>query len=140
MTASLPATMTAAWYERFGPAREVLAVGKVPVPALGHGDVLVRVHASGLNPHDVKKRSGWMGGPIPATRVIPHGDAAGTVAAVGDGLSHSAVGDRVWIYGAATDVRAAARRRSMSQYQPRTRWRFRPASRLPTGRASACRR
>lgn len=100
MPASLPDIMTAAWYERFGPAREVLTVGKMPLPKLRAGDVLVRVHASGLNPHDVKKRSGWMNGPLPASRVIPHGDAAGTVVAIGEGVTGATVGDRVWVYGA----------------------------------------
>jgi NADPH:quinone reductase len=96
----LPELMTAAWYEQFGPARGVLMIGQLPVPSIGVGEVLVRVAASGLNPHDVKKRSGWMGGPMPTRKVIPHGDAAGTVVAHGAGVSNVAIGDRVWVYGA----------------------------------------
>lgn len=96
----LPETMTAAWYEQHGPARDVLTIGELSVPSIGVDDVLVRVAASGLNPHDVKKRSGWMGGSISARKVIPHGDAAGTVVAQGPGVSNVKVGNRVWVYGA----------------------------------------
>ena len=46
--------MKAAWYERNGAARDVLVVGEMPKPLPGPGEVLVRVHASGVNPSDVK--------------------------------------------------------------------------------------
>lgn len=46
----------AAWYERQGPAREVLTVGEMPDPRPGPGEVRVRVSASGVKPGDVKKR------------------------------------------------------------------------------------
>ena len=42
--------MRAAWYEGFGPAGEVLRVGELPDPEPGPGEVLVRLHASGVNP------------------------------------------------------------------------------------------
>ena len=48
--------MKAAWFESFGPAEDVLALGEQPVP--GAGEVLVRLSASGVNPSDVKKRAG----------------------------------------------------------------------------------
>ena len=44
--------MKAIWYERTGPAREVLQFGEVPTPAPGRGQVLIRIHASGVNPSD----------------------------------------------------------------------------------------
>ena len=50
--------MKAVWYERNGPAREVLHCGDLPDPVPGTGEVLVRVHASGVNPSDWKTRSG----------------------------------------------------------------------------------
>ncbi|MBA3415868.1 MAG: alcohol dehydrogenase catalytic domain-containing protein, partial [Chloroflexia bacterium] len=90
--------MRAAWYERTGPAHEVLVVGDLPTPAPGPGQVLVWVAASGVNPHDTKKRSGWTGGAMQAARVIPHGDGAGTVVAVGRGVDAARVGERVWLY------------------------------------------
>ena len=41
--------MKAVWYERTGPAREVLQHGEVPTPRPGRGQVLIRIHASGVN-------------------------------------------------------------------------------------------
>jgi NADPH2:quinone reductase len=99
MIATAPETMIAAWYEAFGPARDVLKVDQLPTPQPGPGEVLVRLGASGLNPHDVKKRSGWMGGTPPASKVIPHGDGAGTIAAIGDGVASGLLNKRVWIFG-----------------------------------------
>ncbi len=50
--------MRAAWYDKVGPAREVLEVGEMPDPEPGRGEVRVRIHASGVNPSDWKTRSG----------------------------------------------------------------------------------
>ncbi len=87
--------MRAAWWERNGPAREVLVVGEMPTPSPGPGEVLVRVAASGVNPSDVKSRAGRA---PPFPRVIPHSDGAGTIAAVGEGVPHARVGERVWLW------------------------------------------
>jgi NADPH:quinone reductase len=89
--------MRAVWYDRCGPAEDVLKVGDLPRPAPRAGEVLVRVHVSGVNPHDVKKRSGWMGGVLSAPRVIPHSDGAGVILEVGEGVPPSRRGERVWI-------------------------------------------
>src|SRR5438309_1628303 len=56
--------MRAAWYERTGPAREVLQVGELPEPEPGPGEVRVRLTRSGVNPGDVKKREGWVVGTV----------------------------------------------------------------------------
>lgn len=91
--------MRAAWFERYGPAREVLRVGELPTPAAAAGEVRVRLHASGINPSDVKRRAGIRdreGYP----RIIPHSDGAGVVDAVGADVAGVRVGDRVWIHGA----------------------------------------
>jgi NADPH2:quinone reductase len=88
--------MRAAWYERNGPAREVLRVGSLPDPEPGPGEVRVRVHASGVNPSDWKTRSGSR--PMVAPRVIPHSDGAGIVDRVGPGVDPARVGERVWIW------------------------------------------
>jgi NADPH2:quinone reductase len=90
----------AAWYERKGPAREVLVVGEMPDPEPGPGEVRIRVRASGVNPGDVKKRAGWLGFPLSDPRVIPHSDGAGTIDAVGAGVDLARVGERVWCHGA----------------------------------------
>ena len=92
--------MRAVWYERQGPASEVLQVGELPVPEPGPGDVRVRVRLSGVNPGDTKKRRGWLGSQMPYPRVIPHSDGAGIVDAVGPGVDPGRVGRRVWVYGA----------------------------------------
>jgi NADPH2:quinone reductase len=92
--------MNAAWYERQGPASEVVVVGDVPDPEPGAGEVRIRVAASGVNPGDVKKRRDAFGVGMPYPRVIPHSDGAGVVDRVGDGVSESRVGERVWCYGA----------------------------------------
>ena len=53
--------MQAVWYELQGPARDVLVVGDMPDPEPAPGEVRVRVHASGINPGDVKKRQNTFG-------------------------------------------------------------------------------
>ena len=42
--------MKAVWYERTGPAPEVLTYGEMPTPNAGPGEVRVRLEASGVNP------------------------------------------------------------------------------------------
>jgi len=92
--------MRAAWYERRGPAREVLTVGDMPTREPGAGEVRIRLAFSGINPGDVKKRSGWLGSPMPYPRVVPHSDGAGVIDAVGAGVPAARVGETVWCYGA----------------------------------------
>jgi hypothetical protein len=48
--------MKAAWYEKQGPAREVLTVGDMLDPAPGPCELRIRIAASGINPGDIKKR------------------------------------------------------------------------------------
>jgi NADPH2:quinone reductase len=92
--------MRAAWYEKQGPAREVLVVGEMPDPQPGGGEVRIRIAASGINPGDIKKRQDSFGLGMPYPRVIPHSDGAGQVDQVGEGVSSEWVGRRVWCYGA----------------------------------------
>ena len=92
--------MRAVWYERQGPAAEVLQVGELPDPQPGPGEVRVRIRYSGVNPGDTKKRRGWLGSSMPYPRVIPHSDAAGVVDAVGEGVDPARIGRRVWVHGA----------------------------------------
>ena len=66
--------MEAAWYEKQGPAAEVLVVGEMPDPQPEPGEVRIRVAASGINPGDVKKRQDAFGVGMPYSRVIPHSD------------------------------------------------------------------
>ncbi|MBV9320614.1 MAG: alcohol dehydrogenase catalytic domain-containing protein, partial [Mycobacterium sp.] len=92
--------MLAAWYDRQGPAAEVLHLGELPTPEPGPGEVRVRVTLSGINPGDTKKRAGWQGTPMSFPRIIPHSDGAGVIDAVGDGVDSNRIGQRVWTYGA----------------------------------------
>jgi NADPH2:quinone reductase len=92
--------MKAAWYEKQGPAREVLTVGDMPDPAPGPSELRIRIAASGINPGDIKKRQDAFGYGMPYPRVIPHSDGAGQVDQVGDGVSSEWLGKSVWCYGA----------------------------------------
>lgn len=70
--------------------------GDVPDPVPGPNEVLVRVKSSGLNPVDLFVRQGFMAkyAPLELPAIIGV-DAAGTIAALGAGVSGFAVGDRV---------------------------------------------
>ena len=94
--------MKAAWYEEQGAARHVLTVGEMDEPQPLAGEVRIRIAASGVNPGDVKKRQNTFGVGMPYPRIIPHSDGAGTVDAVGEGVSQEWIGRRVWCYGAQT--------------------------------------
>jgi NADPH2:quinone reductase len=91
--------MRAAYYERNGPAREVLRVGEIATPSPGPGEVRVRLATSGVNPSDVKSREGRTRR-IAFARVVPHSDGAGIIDMVGDGVPESRVGERVWTWNA----------------------------------------
>jgi NADPH2:quinone reductase len=90
--------MKAAWYERQGPARDVLVVGEMPDPIPATGEV--RIAASGINPGDIKKRENAFGSGMAYHRVIPHGDGSGHVDQLGAGVSAEWMGRSVWCYGA----------------------------------------
>ena len=92
--------MKAARYEKTGPARDVLTLATVDRPEPGPGQVRVRIHASGINPTDVKARSGAVPRPIDGFQ-IPHQDGAGVIDKVGAGVDPARVGQRVWLYFAA---------------------------------------
>lgn len=94
--------MRAAWYERQGNARDVLVVGEMDTPHPQEGEVRIRLAVSGINPGDVKKRQNAFGYGMPYPRIIPHSDGAGTVDAVGRGVSEEWLGRRVWCHAAQT--------------------------------------
>jgi NADPH:quinone reductase len=89
--------MKAVWYERQGPADDVLVVGEVDTPNAGAGEVRVKLAASGVNPSDCNRRRG-AGYPLEYPRVIPNSDGAGVVDQVGDGVPREWLGRRVWLY------------------------------------------
>lgn len=87
--------MRAAWYEKNGPAADVMKVGDLPDPQPAAGEVRVRLHASAVNPSDVKARAGSR--PIRWPRLIPNSDGAGVIDAVGAGVNRR-IGERVWVF------------------------------------------
>lgn len=93
--------MQAAYYERTGPAREVLTLGELPDPEPAAGEVRVRLHASGVNPSDVKSRAGLRSSILPFPRIVPHSDGAGVIDRVGAGVPPTRLGERVWLWNAA---------------------------------------
>lgn len=93
--------MQAAFYERTGPANEVLFLGEVPTPVPGPGEVRVKVAWSGVNPSDVKSRAGSRTQALPFPRIIPHSDGAGIIDQIGPNVPSDRIGERVWIWNAA---------------------------------------
>lgn len=89
--------MRAVRYLRAGPAPEVLELVELPDPVPGPGEVRVAVRASGVNPHDTKKRAGWLGSLPAGGGVIPHSDGAGVIDAVGAGVPEARLGERVFV-------------------------------------------
>jgi|AntAceMinimDraft_1070359.scaffolds.fasta_scaffold15699_1 NADPH2:quinone reductase len=88
--------MLAALYRSTGPASEVLEIIEIARPDPGPGEVRVRVTVSGVNPTDVKNRSGIVTWPID-TFQVPHHDGVGTIDAVGPGVNDARLGERVWL-------------------------------------------
>jgi NADPH:quinone reductase len=76
---------------------EVMQLEEVPDPQPVQGQVVVRVHAVGVNPVETYIRSGIY--PKPPTPYTPGNDGAGVVEAVGPEVNGLAVGDRVYIAG-----------------------------------------
>lgn len=93
--------MRAACYEKTGPARDVLNIRDLPTPVPGRGEVRVKIAWSGVNPSDVKTRSGLRSRQLPFPQIIPHSDGAGIIDQVGPEVSPERVGEPVWIWNAA---------------------------------------
>src|SRR4029450_6929643 len=75
----------------------VLEVAHVAIPVPAPGQLLVDVAAAGANYRDVYEREGASGGELPP---VIGAEGAGSVAAIGKGVSEFATGDRVaWISG-----------------------------------------
>jgi NADPH:quinone reductase len=82
----------------YGPIDQ-LVVADVPEPSPGPGQILLRVQAAALNPLDARLVTGEMRHLFPVTHPFIVGmDAAGVVAAIGDGVTRFAIGDEVVVY------------------------------------------
>ncbi len=86
--------MKAIFVHQFG-GPEVLKLEEVPTPKPAAGQVLVRIHAAGVNPYDTYMRAGTYAikPPLPYT---PGSDAAGVIEATGNGVKKVKPGDRVY--------------------------------------------
>ncbi|MEO6804494.1 MAG: zinc-dependent dehydrogenase [Granulicella sp.] len=90
MSNNVPETMRAAVYRGIDDVR----IETIPVPAIGPGEVLVKIACCGVCGTDLKKIHT---GSHSAPRIFGH-EMAGTVAAIGEGVTTFAVGDRVMAY------------------------------------------
>jgi NADPH2:quinone reductase len=86
--------MRAVVYERFG-GPEVLQVREWPDPEPGPGQLLVAVHAAGVNPVDAQNRADGAWAQLQPP-VIPGYDFSGVVESVGDGVGAWSAGDEVF--------------------------------------------
>jgi len=96
---AIPRTMRAAVVEEFG---KPLVVKEVPTPTPGPGQALVEIAATGVCHTDLHAAEGdWPVKPVPP--FIPGHEGAGTVVALGPGVTHLKIGDRVgiaWLHSA----------------------------------------
>ncbi len=99
---SVPTTMRAATYHRYGAPEDVIGVADVPVPQPGPADVLVRVRAASVNALDWHFTTGlpmFARGALGLRRprrTVPGADVAGVVVAAGDDVTRFRVGEEVF--------------------------------------------
>lgn len=96
--------MKAIRVQQFG-GPEVLRLEEISVPQPGAKQILVRVHAAGVNPVETYIRSGIYAG-LPPLPYTPGKDAAGVIETIGAQVKSVRVGDRVYISGTATGAYA----------------------------------
>jgi NADPH2:quinone reductase len=96
---------------------EVLGLEETSTPRAGTGQVLVRIHAAGVNPYDTYMRNGTYAikPPLPYT---PGSDGAGVVEAVGEGVKDIKPGDRVYVANTLTGAYAEYALALESQVHP----------------------
>jgi len=87
--------MKAALLKAYGDVDQ-FEIGDIPTPKPGPGEVLIKIEASAVNPFDLILRQGYMAQFIPLQLpAVLGGDAAGTIAELGEGVTGFVVGDRV---------------------------------------------
>ena len=134
--------MKAIHHDRFGPL-DVLEFTDVGIPSPGPGEVLVEVGAAGVNPGD---RHAIRGVPYAARlmgyglrrpkQTTPGADLAGTVTAIGPGVSRFAVGDEVFGWGRGTFAEHAIAAEELVQPRPE-RLTVEQAAAIPTAATAA---
>ncbi len=96
---------------------EVMKLEEVPAPQPGPGQVVVRVHAAGVNPVEAYIRTGTYASK-PNLPYTPGTDAGGVVAAVGSGVKRLKEGDRVYATGSSSGTYAELALCNEAQLQP----------------------
>jgi NADPH:quinone reductase-like Zn-dependent oxidoreductase len=92
-------------YDRFGDESVLTLRDDLPDPPVGPDTVLVRVHAAGVNPVDMKIRQGALAGAYPHHfPIVPGWDVAGVVEAAGPAVVQFVPGDEVFGYVRRDDV------------------------------------
>jgi L-iditol 2-dehydrogenase len=89
-TPTIPSTMKAAVYRGVNDVR----LDEVPVPEIGQGESLVRVHSCGICGTDLKKIAA---GSHTVPRIFGH-ETSGVIARIGEGVRKFSVGDRVMVF------------------------------------------
>ena len=106
---SIPRHMTGVLLTAHGGSEALMQSSEIPVPDIGHREVLVRVKAAGINNTDINTRIGWYskgnnntedatwsGAPLTFPR-IQGADVCGEIVAVGPQVPSERVGQRVII-------------------------------------------
>ncbi len=96
---------------------EVLRLEEIPTPQPGPGQILVRIHAAGVNPVDTYVRSGAYAAK-PALPYTPGKDAGGVVESAGSGVTNAKPGDRVYLAESLTGTYAEYALCTAAQVQP----------------------
>ena len=87
-------------YSKFGPSSEVLNLQELSTPEPKDGEVLVKLHFSGVNPSDAKARAGNRPGVLKPQFdvIVPNSDGSGEIIKIGSGVDPKRVGEKVWIW------------------------------------------
>ncbi|HEX9996288.1 MAG TPA: NADPH:quinone reductase [Abditibacterium sp.] len=76
----------------------MLQIEEIADPTPQNGQIVVKIHAAGINPVETYRRAGtppYNSGPMPYT---PGSDGAGEIVALGNGVENFQIGDRVFVY------------------------------------------
>ncbi|XP_063866683.1 quinone oxidoreductase-like isoform X3 [Scylla paramamosain] len=95
LRSSMAAVMRAVVVREFGGVKKMKVETDMPAPSVGDHEVLIKVHASGINPVDTYIREG-MYASLPELPYVPGKDGAGVVEALGAKVTKFKLGDRVF--------------------------------------------
>ena len=112
------ATMKAVRIHAFGGPEE-LRYEDAPRPAPKAGEVLIRIHASAVNPADWKVRSGLFGKEFPLPLTLGF-DFSGVIDTLGEGVTRWKVGDEVYGYALGAFAEYIAVKESMTVAKPKS--------------------